>query len=128
MCTRSISPLQLLESPYSTLRPVEGGKAQLKAEGRRPGSALIWVLERGATESDRNIVEQRPGGRALIVILPRVADLANDPSILHLLEACPLTGSCRFTRDSPSVSLLKCSSGLPTISALRSPTIWPGAA
>ena len=96
MCQRSISPLQLLESPYDTLRPVEGGKAQLTAEGRKPGSALVWVLERGATESDRNIVEQRPGGLALIVILPRVADLANDPSILHLIEACRPHGILPF--------------------------------
>ena len=41
---------------------MEGGKEQLKTEGRKPGSALIWVLDGGATESDRNIVEQRPGG------------------------------------------------------------------
>ena len=67
---------------------MEGGKDQLRAEGGEAGSALVWVLESGATESDRNIVEQRPGGVSLIVILPRVADLANDPTILHLIEAC----------------------------------------
>jgi len=96
MCPRSISPLLLLEFPYEALRPVNGGKEQLKKEGRKPGSALIWVLERGATESDRNIVEQRPGGLALIVILPRVADLANDPTILHLIEGCRPQGILPF--------------------------------
>lgn len=64
------------------------GSAQGGRGGRKPGSALVWVLESGATESDRNIVEQRPGGLSLIVILPPVADLANDPTILHLIEAC----------------------------------------
>ena len=88
MCPPSIPPLLLLESPYGALRPVEGGSEQLKTEGRKPGSALIWVLDAGATEPDRNIVEQRPGGLALIVILPRVTDLANDPTIFHLIEAC----------------------------------------
>ncbi len=96
MSPRSIPPLLLLESPYSALRPMEGGKEQLKAEGRKPGSALIWVLDGGATESDRNIVEQRPGGLALIVILPQVADLANDPTILHLIEACRPHGILPF--------------------------------
>ncbi len=96
MCPRSTPPLLLLESPYSALRPIEGGKEQLKTEGRKPGSALIWVLEGGATEPDRNIVEQRPGGLPLIVILPRVTDLANDPTIFHLIEACRPHGILPF--------------------------------
>lgn len=96
MCPRSTPPLLLLESPYSALRPIEGGGKQLKAEGRKPGSALIWVLEGGATEPDRNIVEQRPGGLPLIVILPRVTDLANDPTIFHLIEACRPHGILPF--------------------------------
>ena len=96
MSPSSISPLLLLRFPYEALRPVQGGKEQLKKEGRKPGSALIWVLERGATDSDRNIVEQRPGGLALIVILPRVADLANDPTILHLIEGCRPQGILPF--------------------------------
>ena len=58
MRPRSISPLLLLEFPYEALRPVNGGREQLKKEGRRPGSALIWVLERGATESDQNILSR----------------------------------------------------------------------
>ena len=34
MCPRSIPPLQLLgEPPYNALRPMEGGKDQLRAEG-----------------------------------------------------------------------------------------------
>ena len=96
MCPRSNPPLLLLESPYHALRPMEGGKQQLKNEGRKLGSALVWVLEGGATEADRNIVEQRPGGLSLIVILPRVADLANDPTILHLVEGCRPQGILPF--------------------------------
>jgi hypothetical protein len=45
MCPRSIPPLQLLgEPPYNALRPMEGGKDQLRAEDggeRKPGSALV---------------------------------------------------------------------------------------
>ena len=96
MCPRSNPPLLLLESPYHALRPMEGGKQQLKNKGRKLGSALVWVLEGGATEADRNIVEQRPGGLSLIVILPRVADLANDPTILHLVEGCRPQGILPF--------------------------------
>jgi hypothetical protein len=35
---------------------------------------------------DRMLVDHRPGGLALIVILPPIVDLANDPSVFHLLE------------------------------------------
>jgi hypothetical protein len=80
MCPGSIPRFCCSSLPYDALRPMEGGKEQLKRKGRKLGSALIWVLEGGATETDRNIVEQRPGGLALIVILPRVADLANGSS------------------------------------------------
>ena len=96
MLSGSIPPLQLFMPPYRALLPVQGGKRQLKEEGRKPGSALIWVLEGGATESDRNIVEQRPGGLPLIVILPRVTDLANDPSIFHLIDRCRPHGILPF--------------------------------
>ncbi len=96
MPTPLIPPLQLLAPPYASLLSLQGGKKQLKEDGRKPGSALIWVLERGATESDRNVVEQRPGGLPLIVILPRVADLAHDPSIFHLIERCRPHGILPF--------------------------------
>ena len=49
MPTPLIPPLQLLAPPYASLLSLQGGKKQLKEDGRKPGSALIWVLERGAT-------------------------------------------------------------------------------
>ena len=42
MCPRSIPPLQLLgEPPYNALRPMEGGKDQLRAEGGETEKARI---------------------------------------------------------------------------------------
>ena len=84
----STTPAARESPPPTHSGPWRGARISSGRKGRKPGSALVWVLESGATESDRNIVEQRPGGLSLIVILPPVADLANDPTILHLIEAC----------------------------------------
>ena len=72
--------------PYSTLVPVREGRPELKEAARLPGSALVWVLEQGVRKVDRMLVDHRPGGLALIVILPPIVDLANDPSVFRPLE------------------------------------------
>ena len=45
------APLSLFTHPYRELRPVLGGYKQIKAEGRRPGSALVWRLGSGSVEA-----------------------------------------------------------------------------
>ncbi|NJD18140.1 MAG: hypothetical protein FIA95_02495, partial [Gemmatimonadetes bacterium] len=74
--------LSLFTHPYSTLTPVTGGRRQLRAEARLPGSGLVWNLRGGAHEQDEAVVRDRPGGLALIVILPPFAAPASDPSLL----------------------------------------------
>ena len=95
------SALQLLTHPYQALRPLVGGALELKETARQPGSALVWLLESGATPEDRSLVEKRAGGLSLLVILPQVADLANDPEIFHLLERTRPHGILPF-HEAPS--------------------------
>ena len=79
-------PLSLLSPPYASTRPVAGGIRQLKLEGRRPGSALVWEMGRGIHHQDAGVVRGRPGGLPLLVILPPAEDLSRDGGLIRLLE------------------------------------------
>ena len=79
--------LSLLAPPYRALVAVTGGKRQLFAEGRAPGGALVWHLERGAHEHDLQVVRDRPGGLALIVILPPYGGATCEPGLLGIVES-----------------------------------------
>jgi AraC-like DNA-binding protein len=79
--------LTLLVHPYHGLQPVQGGSKQLRAEGRRPGSALVWQLANGLHEQHIPVVRDRPGGLALIVVLPPAPKLGAEPDIMRVVEA-----------------------------------------
>lgn len=80
--------LGLLVHPYREVRPVTGGREQLRAHGRSPGSALIWHLGNGVHEQDANVVRSRPGGLPVIVILPHLPHgLASAPGLLGAVDA-----------------------------------------
>ena len=82
-----IAPLTLLVHPYQGLRPVQGGLKQVRAEGRGPGSALVWQLADGIHEQHIPVVRDRPGGLALIVVLPPAPKLGTEPAIMRVVEA-----------------------------------------
>ncbi len=77
--------LSLLTFPYQTLRPIEGDRAVLKAEGRRPGAALVWQPTVPLSRRNVRMVHARPGGLALLVILPPSADIGRDVGLLTVL-------------------------------------------
>ncbi|MBM4372919.1 MAG: helix-turn-helix transcriptional regulator [Deltaproteobacteria bacterium] len=79
--------LSLFGHPYSVLAPVTGGKRQLSAEGRRPGTALVWRLDRGAHDHDTPVVRDRPGGLPLVVILPRFGGPASHPGLGGVVDS-----------------------------------------
>ena len=88
MTSSTLPPaLSLFTHPYRTLDPVTGGKQQLRAEGRSPGSALVWNLRAGAHEQDRAVVRDRPGGLSLIAILPPSWAPTSDPGLWGLVES-----------------------------------------
>ncbi len=78
--------LSLFAHPYRELVPVTGGKRQLRAEGRIPGSALVWRLPSRAHEHDAAVVNGRPGGLSLIVILPEVTTVVSDPQLVSAIN------------------------------------------
>lgn len=78
--------LSLLAHPYRGLIPVTGGRQQLRSEGRVPGSALVWSLRGGAHEQDAAVVNGRPGGLALIVILPPFSSPTAEPGLVRTID------------------------------------------
>ena len=120
--------LRLLMHPYSTLVPVREGRPELKEAARLPGSALVWVLEQGVRKVDRMLVDHRPGGLALIVILPPIVDLANDPPYSASWSDHVRTVSSRSMESSPQGSWPKCFVAHPRTSAAASRSISLGEA
>lgn len=78
----------ILAHPYERLVPVTGGRPELKAAARRPGSALIWHMNAPDYTKQKATVEERPGGLALIAILPAGVDLDTDAEVIHALHLC----------------------------------------
>jgi AraC-like DNA-binding protein len=80
--------LSLFAPPYRLIEPVTevtGLSARLKAT---PGAALIWCLEEGDWGASFDVVRSRPGGIALIVVLPRAQSASADPEVLRIVELC----------------------------------------
>lgn len=79
--------LTLLLHPYGAFIPVTGGREQLRTQGRKPGSALVWHLGGGLHEQDANVVRRRPGGVPVVVILPRSPMALQDPAVLSEVDS-----------------------------------------
>ena len=83
----SIPVLTVLAHPYDRLIPVVRGVEDLRTYGRVPGTALIWRLGSAPPQATLSLVERRPGGLALLVILPPVLDITKDPKMIELVQA-----------------------------------------
>lgn len=83
----SALPLSLFSPPYRCVEPMP---LDFKATGSRSvaGSALIWNLEEGEWGGSFDVVRMRPGGVALIVVLPKAEELSRDRDVLRIVELC----------------------------------------
>lgn len=95
--------LSLLSWPYRNISPVTEGRTQLKDAARMPGSALIWRMAAAKYKRTSARVEDRPGGLALIAILPPAADITADGDLVHALQRCRPHGVLPW-HDSPAAS------------------------
>lgn len=80
--------LQLLAHPYDRLERLDAGRSTLKQAGRMPGSAIVWRLDPDGYGDVRRLVERRPGGLALIVVLPDASRIEADPHLVHSVQRC----------------------------------------
>ena len=81
-----LPPLNLLTHPYKDLRPLTGGPGELRQAGREAGSALVWLMARGRHPATADMVAERPGGMALLVVLPPVADVTAEADVMMAVE------------------------------------------
>lgn len=79
--------LRILSPPYDRLSPVPPERRQRRALLARPGTALIWDLGGDPATAHRDTVLTRPGGCALILILPPAPRIKRNGRILALVEA-----------------------------------------
>jgi hypothetical protein len=78
-------PLSLMAHPHEQLIPLTGGRNEMKAAARIPGSVLVWAVDAMKYTQSQLWVEQRPVGLALLVILPPVGDrCAHLPAVRSL--------------------------------------------
>jgi len=79
--------LSLLSHPYQSLAPVTKGRSELKGAAASPGSALVWNLGADGPMSHAHLVKSRPGGLALIVVLPGVERMEQSPGLIAEVQA-----------------------------------------
>jgi AraC-like DNA-binding protein len=79
-------PLYLLNHPYTALTPLTGGTVELRQLGREPGAALVWLMANGRHPATLELVVERPGGLALLIVLPPEADVTSDPEVMSMVE------------------------------------------
>ena len=96
-------PLSLLAYPYLTLRPFSKGPRELRSAARQAGSALVWSMADGRHPACAEMVADRPGGLALLVILPPGEAVLSDPNLLHDVQRVRPHGILPF-HAAPSAS------------------------
>lgn len=80
--------MHILTFPYHSPEPLTGGRAQMRIAARSPGSALVWEVSPAPAPDTVRFVESRPGGLALIAVLPEASALEHDARILAPIQAC----------------------------------------
>jgi len=96
-------PLSILSYPYTRLEPFRGGRQELKDAVRGGGSAILWRMGRATTPPEAELLRTRPGGVALLVVLPPVSVL--DPSLVHRVQPLRPAGILPFHEDLHPVEL-----------------------
>lgn len=85
---RQSGPLHLLRHPYLDLEEIDTSEDGLRRGAGEAGSALVWPMARRGFDSVQPLVSKRPGGMALIIILPEADDLATEPTLFQRTHAC----------------------------------------
>ena len=78
--------LSILRHPYTSLESVTDGLTQIRNAAQAPGSALVWQVDRSNLQYVTECVDRRPGGLALIIVLPSLADIEVD--LISAIQRC----------------------------------------
>lgn len=92
----SVPALSLLTYPYASLQPLTKGPAELRQRGREPGAALVWMMAAGRHPITVDMIADRPGGLALLVVLPPGAEITSDADVIASVDRCRPLGILPF--------------------------------
>jgi len=77
-----------LSPPYHQLSPTDDPRAFTNGRAYTAGEALAWHVREPVTEARLELVRGRPGGVALLVLLPPSDRLVDPETVLRLVERC----------------------------------------
>jgi AraC-like DNA-binding protein len=95
----SVVPLAVLAHPYTSLRPIQGSRQTLKEASLEPGTAVVWRMGTAASPPEADLLATRPGGLALLVVLPHPSEVNLDPSRIRLVQRLRPTGILPYHDD-----------------------------
>ena len=99
------SPLSILAHPYSRLSPFTGGRQALKDAAREAGTAVVWTMGPARTPPELELVRKRPGGMALVVVLPEVCNLTERPELIQSVQQLRPQGILPFHEEPRAIEL-----------------------
>lgn len=109
--------LSVLVPPYRALSPFEGWSRPASGAPASTGWAVVWELARGDWSKAFRVVRDRPGGVALLMVLPPADELGSATAILEAAEQCRphsvLPYHSRPAADELSVALRRAPEDLP---------------
>lgn len=83
----SAAPLSILRPPYQRILPLIDGIPTPKASEEGPrGAALVWALGKGDLRHSLRVACGRPGGMALLVVLPPADSIDSVNQLLRATE------------------------------------------
>lgn len=88
MLSATHPPFELFTPPYDRLHPLEAMGDLVGDPRLHSGVAVLWHLGRGKPTRDIQPVLQRPGGIALMVVLPPASRLRQNPDLFRVVESC----------------------------------------
>src|SRR5688572_4281472 len=97
--SQAVAALSVLSHPYTSFHPVTKGPSELRERGREPGTALVWLMGSGRYQVAVDTVADRPGGMALLVILPPGLEIALDRDVRMAVERSRPHGILPFHHD-----------------------------
>ena len=84
--SKVVPALTVLSYPYTALLPVTNGPTEMRQRGREPGTALVWLMGSGRYQASVDTVAERPGGMALIIVLPPGLEITFDRDVRMAVE------------------------------------------
>ena len=97
--SQTVPALSVLSHPYTSLHAVTNGPPEMRERGREPGTALVWLMDSLRYQASVDAVADRPGGMALLVVLPPGLEIAFDRDIRLAVERSRPHGILPFHPD-----------------------------